>query len=276
MSDASLCIQRSLEANPLREPLLRSVIDSLGLPAGSHGLDAGCGIGLQASLLAEATGPDGRVTGMDLLPELLAFASERSSKAGFGDRLRFCAGDVASLPFEDASFDWAWSADCIGYPLSDLKRPLSELTRVLKPGGSLVLLGWTSQQLLPGYPLLEARLNASCSAYIPYFQDKDPELHFLRAAQALRRAGLEEVQAQTHVGDVQAPLRPDERGALVSLFEMLWGEERPERASPEDWEDYRRLCDPASPDFILDLPDYYGFFTYTLFHGRLPRLPQHP
>ncbi|HEX5942204.1 MAG TPA: hypothetical protein VFY66_07990, partial [Anaerolineales bacterium] len=62
MPDADLIIQNLLEANPLREPTLRSIIQSLQLPRGSRGLDAGCGIGLQAFLLAEAVGPEGQVT----------------------------------------------------------------------------------------------------------------------------------------------------------------------------------------------------------------------
>ena len=50
MANANIYIERALEANALREPVLRSVIQDLRLPAGSHGLDAGCGIGLQAKL----------------------------------------------------------------------------------------------------------------------------------------------------------------------------------------------------------------------------------
>jgi ubiquinone/menaquinone biosynthesis C-methylase UbiE len=269
MTDASIYIQKALEANPLREPILRSVIRSLGLPPGSHGLDAGCGIGLQAQALAEAVGPHGQVTGVDILPELLRFGSERARRAGYLERVGFCAGDVDCLPFEDHSFDWAWSADCIGYPLGELRPYLEELRRVLRPGGSLILLGWTSQTLLPGYPLLEARLNTTCSGYLPYLRGKDPRLNFLRAMGGLRAAGLEEVKAQTFVGDVQVPLSEGERRALISLFEMLWGQRQPETAE-EDSREYERLCRPGSPDFILDLPEYYAFFTYTAFRGKVP------
>src|SRR5688572_8495930 len=113
MPDASLIIQNLLEANPLREPTLRAIIDSLGLPRGSHGLDAGCGIGLQAFLLADAVGPAGRVTGLDIIPELVAYAKNIASQGGLSERVTFRLGDVSCLPFEDNTFDWAWSADCI-------------------------------------------------------------------------------------------------------------------------------------------------------------------
>jgi len=39
---------------------------------------------------------------------------------------------------------------------------------------------------------------------------------------------------------------------------MLWGTPQPE-TSQDDWHEYKRLCDPASADFILDVPHYYGF-----------------
>ena len=268
MTDASIYIQNSLEANPLREPLLRSLIRSLELPPGSRGLDAGCGIGLQAMLLAEVVGPQGQITGVDILPDLLAYGQAYASKTIYADRVTFCTGDVSRLPFADHSFNWAWSADCIGYPLGELAPVLAELIRVLRPGGSLILLAWSSQQLLPGHPLLEARLNATCSAYIPYLEGVAPELNFLRAAHSFREAGLDDVQAQTFVGDVQAPLSQGQRTALISMFNMLWGQPQPQ-VSPDDWQAYQRLCTPASAEFILDIPDYYAFFTYSLFRGKV-------
>jgi demethylmenaquinone methyltransferase/2-methoxy-6-polyprenyl-1,4-benzoquinol methylase len=269
MTDTNPIIQHLLQANPLREPTLRSIIQSLELPRGSQGLDAGCGIGLQAILLAEAVGAEGHVTGMDILPELLAYAEDLSAKAGLSERVAFRAGDVSCLPFEDHSFDWAWSADCIGYPAGDLMPQLRELMRVIKPGGHVMLLGWSSQQLLPGYPLLEARLNATCSGYIPFLRDKRPEQHFLRALRVLQDVGLEDVKAQTFIGEVQSPLSDGERSALTSLFEMLWSAPQPE-ALPEDVAEYRRLCTSDSPDFILDTSDYYAFFTYSIFQGKVP------
>jgi ubiquinone/menaquinone biosynthesis C-methylase UbiE len=269
-TETDLYIQRLLESNPLREPLLRSIIQSLQLTRGSDGLDAGCGIGLQCLLLLEAVGTDGHVLGLDSLPGLLAYGTEMVRRAGFDSQIAFRHGDVNCLPFENDSFDWAWSADCIGYPAGDLFPLLEELIRVVKPGGNIFLLGWSSQQILPGYPLLEARLNCTCSGYLPFLKDKRPEQNFVRSLSALRRARLEDVQAQTFVTNVYAPLKSGEQTALTSLFEMLWGMPQAE-VSPGDWQEYQRLCRPDSADFILNLPDYYGFFTYSLFHGRVPK-----
>jgi demethylmenaquinone methyltransferase/2-methoxy-6-polyprenyl-1,4-benzoquinol methylase len=129
-------------------------------------------------------------------------------------------------------------------------------------------MAWSSQQLLPGHALLEARLNATCSPYTPYLRGKPPEAHFARALGWFRQAGLEECAVRTFVGEVQPPLDRGVRSALLSLMSQLWGQRQPETAR-EDWEEAQRLCRPDSPDCILDHPDYYGFFTYTVFTGRV-------
>ena len=267
--DTNVYIQRLLETNPLREPVLRTMIQSLKLPRGSQGLDAGCGIGLQTLLFAKILGEQGHITGVDILPELLAYGAATVAKLGLSDHITFREADVSHLPFDDDTFDWAWSADCIGYPAGELTPLVEELMRVVKPRGEVILLGWSSQQLLPGYPLLEARLNATCSGYIPFFKQQSPDFNFMRAGHWFQMARLEEITAQTFVGEIQSPLTSEVRTALISLFEMLWGNPQSE-TSPEDWRLYQQLCKPESPNFILDIPDYYGFFTYSLFKGKVP------
>ncbi len=262
-------IDMAIRANPLREPMLREAIQALELPPGSHGLDAGCGIGLQAMLLAEAVGPDGRVTGLDISNEFLQYANRLVEGSALSRQITFKQGDLKNLPFEDGAFDWAWSADCVGYPAEEnILLILKELIRVVKPGGRIAILAWSSQMLLPGYPLLEARLNATCSSYIPYVQGKKPDSNFLRALGWFGKADLKNLAARTFVDEVHAPLNDDTRTALVSFFEMLWGEPQPE-VSKEDRAEYQRLCTPDSNDFILDRPDYYAFFTYSMFSGKV-------
>jgi ubiquinone/menaquinone biosynthesis C-methylase UbiE len=262
--------QRLAVSNPLSDLVIPSAIQALQLPPGSRGLDAGCGIGLQALLLAEAVGPAGHVTGLDLSPQFLVHAREIAEKAGLSERISFQQGDVNRLPFDDDTFDWVWSANCVGYHPAEPLPLLRELARVTKPGGSVAILAWSSQQLLPGYPLLEARLNATSSGIAPFTKGKRPEWHFLRALGWFREAGLEECTAQTFVGDAHAPLTGDMRSALMSLLEMRWPGVQSE-VTPGDWAEYQRLCEPESPDFILDLPDYYAFFTYSMFHGKVGR-----
>lgn len=266
--DTQSYIKSLLEAKPLREPVVRDMIGSLSLPSGSRGLDAGCGIGLQCVLLAEEVGSSGHVTGVDVSAALLERGWELAKDAGLLERISFQGGDVASLPFDDNTFDWAWSSDCIGYGLNGPQDFLGELVRVVKPGGIVALSAWSSENLLPGYPHLEARLRATSAGIAPFAHGDDPETHFLRALSWFSTAGLTKPVAKVFAGSAHAPLEPGMRQALESLFEMRWPDVEKE-LSPEDQADFRRLCRPDSPDFILDLPDYYAFFTYTLFRGRV-------
>jgi ubiquinone/menaquinone biosynthesis C-methylase UbiE len=255
-------------SDSLREPSIRSAIEALQLPSGSRGLDAGCGIGSHTLLLAEAVAPGGHVTGLDLRPDFLAHARETAAKSSLSEHVSFQEGDIRRLPFDDDTFDWVWSVDCAGYAPGEPLPLLRELARVVKRGGIVAILAWSSQQLLPGYPLLEARLNATSLGIAPFAEGKRPQLHFLRALGWFRDAGFEECKARTFAGDVHAPLSDELRAALLSLIEMRWGEPQSE-LSQEDWAEYQRLCQPESPDFILDLPDYYAFFTYSLFYGKV-------
>jgi len=266
--DMDTYAQKLAVTDPLADPVVRLAIQALHLLPGSRGLDAGCGIGLQALLLAEAVGPAGHVTGLDLSPQLLVHAREIAEKAGLSERISFQQGDVHRLPFDDDTFDWVWSANCVGYNPAEPLPLLRELKRVVKPGGTVAILAWSSQQLLPGYPLLEARLNATSSGIAPFVKGKRPELHFLRALGWFREAGLEEPTAQTFVGDAHAPLGDDMRSALIALLDMRWPGAQSELTA-EDWAEFQRLCQPESPDFILDLPDYYAFYTYSMFRGKV-------
>jgi len=268
MTDADEYAHMLREFDPLRESILRAAIAALKLPLGSRGLDAGCGVGLPALLLAEAVGPEGRVTGLDLSPGLLAHAERVAKEAGLSKRISFRQGDVGNLPFDDDAFDWAWSVDCVGYAPMDPLPLLKELARVVRPGGAVAILAWSSEQLLPGHPLLEARLSATTAGIAPFVKGKRPELHFLRALGWFREAGLEEPKARTFVGDAQAPLTDEIRNGLAALFEMRWPGVEAELA-PEDRAEYRRLCLPDSADFVLNQPDYYAFFTYSMFRGTV-------
>ncbi|MBN1222690.1 MAG: class I SAM-dependent methyltransferase [Candidatus Aminicenantes bacterium] len=271
MADLDSYIKQLKETFPLRKPVLRSAIRQLQIPLGARVLDAGCGIGQPALLLADEVGPAGHVTAIDRCGTFLIHAGQIAKNADLSDRISFREGDLKELPFDNHQFDWAWSADCAGYPSVGEPLPLlKELSRVVKPGGGIAVIAWSSQNLLPGYPLLEARLNVTSSSIEQHMMAKSPESAFLRALGWFRETGLEEVEAQTFVGNVCAPLDDEIRAALLSFFHMLWGESQ-SRVSKEDWKEYRRLCLPESADFLLNLTDYYGFFTYSMFHGKVPK-----
>ena len=258
-----------LKANVLRQPVIKMAIKQLNLPHGSKGLDAGCGTGLQCLLLAKEVKPDGHITGLDVSSEFINYGRDLVKQAGLENRITLKEGSINSIPFDDNTFDWAWSADCVGYGPWDPNPLLKELKRVIKPGGMLAIMAWSSEQLLPGYPLLEAKLSATTSGLAPFSTDMGPSRHFLRALGWLRELGLVNTRAGVFSGSVHAPLSEEFYEAMVDLFKMRWqGVEK--ELDQEDLEQFNRLCKPKSTDFILRHRDYYAFFTYSMFCGEVP------
>ncbi len=252
----------------LTEPAIAHAMDAMQFNTNCSGLDVGCGIGLHTRMLAQRIAPNGHVTGLDLSEEHLASASKYLQQSPYAGQAEFVHGDLLQLPFEDNQFDWVWCSDTL-WPHAVAQDPVSavrELVRVIKPGGWLNLLFWSAQQLLPGYPKLEARLQQAFTQNVPYFQGDSPILHHMRAQNWLMAAGCEQVQAHSHVANIQSPLDSRRWSALPVMFNMLWGNLQ-ESLSEEDWNDYTSLCDQQSPMFILDNTDYYGFIVYSSFTG---------
>lgn len=98
-------------------------------------LDAGCGSGSMARLLAKAA-PNGRVVGVDTNEQYLEHARRISQAEGIGN-VKYQTGDIFSLPFEDNQFDFVWCK----YVLQWVNNPiyaLQEFRRVTRPGGKIV------------------------------------------------------------------------------------------------------------------------------------------
>lgn len=254
---------------PLRGPIVQAIINSSNLPEGSHGLDVGCGIGLQTLLLAEAAGPKGHIAGIDFSPSFLEIARELARQAGLADQVSFQHGSWDQIPYDDRTFDWVWSLDAACYAPNDPLLTIHELARVIKPGGKLILGYWSSQSLLPGYPALEARLNATPAGIAPFMNNSRPDAHYLYTLNWMQQAAMVNTRSKTFVWTVSTPQAPDLRKALAVLFEMRWGMAEHD-VSVEDWQAYLRLCREESPEYILDRPGYTAFFTYSVFCGSIP------
>ena len=253
----------------LRRPLMLEALAWLDLPPGGHGLEAGCGIGLHLEPLAKATAPAAQVTGVDLSHGLLEQARALVRDKGLHETIRLEQADLNNLPFEPGSFDWVWSVDCAGYMPGPKAALAAGLARVLKPGGILALMAYSSQQLLPGYPGLEARLNATSAGQAPFKPTDPPGDHFLSLPGRLAQAGLHDIRAKSFLAQFSAPLDPMSQKALLELFDMRWGAARRELAA-KDRDLFDRLARQDSPDCILEQPGYYGFFSYTMFRAHKP------
>jgi SAM-dependent methyltransferase len=132
------------------------------LKPGMKLLDAGCGPGSISLGLAErVAGEAGEVVGIDISPESIEAARAIADERGVTNA-RFETADVYALPFEDATFDAAFSHAMLQH-LADPLAALSEIRRVLKPN-AVIGLGdadrWGSL-LHPMTPALQRALDFS-------------------------------------------------------------------------------------------------------------------
>ncbi len=101
-------------------------------------LDVATGTGDLALALARAL-PEARITGLDLSEGMLAAARGKVAARGLSGRIELVQGDAERLAWPDATFDAVTVAFGVRN-FGDLERGLSELARVLRPGGQLAVL----------------------------------------------------------------------------------------------------------------------------------------
>jgi phosphoethanolamine N-methyltransferase len=105
------------------------------LRPGVRVLDVGSGIGGAAFHLAREYGAV--VTGIDLSPEMIGIAQERSRQSAPGTSVTFHLADILTMPFEGI-FDVIWSRDALMH-IPDKPRLFSRLHDLLDAGGQLVI-----------------------------------------------------------------------------------------------------------------------------------------
>ncbi|HEX9988189.1 MAG TPA: class I SAM-dependent methyltransferase [Chloroflexia bacterium] len=128
-------------------------------------LEIGFGPGIAVEeLLKHVT--EGTVAGIDHSETMVAEASKRNAPAIKAGRVDLRYGDVAELPFADASFDKAFSIHAI-YFWSRPREALRELYRVLKPGGLLVITMLPKDKWPPNPPGSSLEFGtAECTPYL--------------------------------------------------------------------------------------------------------------
>ena len=117
------------------------------LRLGQRVLDLGSGTGYPSVLAAQAVGPEGSITGLDLSDAMLAAARRKAAKIGLSN-VTFQTGDVSTLPFDKNSFDAVISRFCLMF-LPDVPKAVAEIARVLRPGGYFAAAVWAAPEKNP-------------------------------------------------------------------------------------------------------------------------------
>lgn len=250
-----------------------AMLRDVGIGAGWHVLDAGCGSGGYLPLLAGHVGPTGRLTALDLAASNIDIVERRRAAWRLPCPLALRVGSLAALPFPDGAFDAAWCANVSQY-LDDagLRRALAELRRVVRPGG-LVALKDVDMQLMrisPGDPFLVPRLADASYRH----RGAGPEARGSVRGRELRRwleaAGLADVRQRTTLIERWAPLRSVERCFMTQWLAFLAGIAEERGVPAADLPAWERLRDPDAPDHPVDDPAFYACEGQAVAVGTVP------
>jgi demethylmenaquinone methyltransferase/2-methoxy-6-polyprenyl-1,4-benzoquinol methylase len=112
----------------------RFLVSRISSPEGGRVLDVASGTGLVAREIARRSAA--RIVGIDLSPEMLRGARATIRHERLEARVSLCQGQAERLPFGDGAFDAVTFTYLLRY-VDDPAATLAELTRVLRPGGTL-------------------------------------------------------------------------------------------------------------------------------------------
>ncbi|MEO1060935.1 MAG: methyltransferase domain-containing protein [Actinomycetota bacterium] len=187
------------------------VCDAAALAPGQGVVDVACGTGAVARVARERVGPEGTVIGVDVNEGMLATA-ERSVPA-----VDWRVGVAERLPVDDGAVDAAVCQFGLMF-FEDRAAALAEMTRVVRPGGRVVVATWTELGRSPGYAemteLLRDELGdeAARSLEQPYVLGDPEELRGLLTSAGLGGAAVAEVPGTARFASLRDWVHTDIRG----------------------------------------------------------------
>lgn len=147
------------------------------LKHGERVLDLGSGAGFDCFLAAKKVGPEGKVIGVDMTPEMLDKARKNAKKGGYGN-VEFRLGEIENLPVADGSVDVIIS-NCVINLAPNKARVFEEAFRVLAPKGRLMVSDIVLLKPLPESIKENVEAYAGCIAGA---EIKDKYLELIRQA----------------------------------------------------------------------------------------------
>jgi len=148
---------KRVSEHPVHEALLKEIMPL----EGKRILDVGCGNGTTVLKIAEQVGPNGKAVGIDFSTEGIAEAKKKAAKLGLDKVTEFRVADAEKLPFKDNYFD-AVISECVVCLAPNKQKVLAEKTRVLKPGGKIVMHDVISMARMPKAVQTNSELYCSC------------------------------------------------------------------------------------------------------------------
>jgi ubiquinone/menaquinone biosynthesis C-methylase UbiE len=130
------------------ETEVKWTVELLNIQPGDQVLEVGFGPGVGIRYAAQKA-TQGLVAGLDYSDTMVKVASKRNADAVKAGRVALRQGDVAALPYLEGAFDKAYAIHCI-YFWTQPKDGLTELRRVLKPGGRLAITIMPEDKWPPG------------------------------------------------------------------------------------------------------------------------------
>lgn len=192
---------------PRFRPFVKKLLQRYDTRPRSWVLDAGCGTGLAATMVAPRVGHAGKVIGIDASAGMLELARNKARGYGF-DQCEFRLGDIHALDLEDALFDVVICSFALWGDFEDLFRGFY---RVLKPGGVLLAQNWMVARD-PALAAYDARLAAR------RVEPGDARLNVIREALAAQGAEMQEFETpEAYERELRAAGFSDARGYQESI-----------------------------------------------------------
>jgi ubiquinone/menaquinone biosynthesis C-methylase UbiE len=187
-------------------PLSRAIIEAAGITSGQAVLDVGGGSGEPSLTIAPMVGESGSVVYTDPAAGMVSTARDEAARRGVTN-IQFHQCPVEHLPFGDGSFDVAVSRlSAMFFP--DVAAGLSEVLRVLKPGGSAAFLVWAGREANPFFSVVTETLDRFVPAE-PEDEDAPTAFRFAapgKLANLLQAAGAVSVVERALDFRIEAPI----------------------------------------------------------------------